>query len=112
MQGQPPGPGFPIHEPSVMSWIFFIVRSGSRVKLLLEEGIYLTQNLRGFGGLVDFDTQLRPVADAVREVSRKLFHLADDVGRAAIAQHRVVGPHDLIALPLGRVIVTSSLEIL
>src|ERR1700739_4183409 len=117
MQAQPPGPGLPIHEPSVMSWTFlssaFNGRSGGDfVEFPLEKSIYLIQDLGGLCGLVNFDAQLRSVADAVREISGELFHFADDVGSGAIAQHGIVGPHDVVALGLGGMIVRSSLEIL
>src|SRR5579864_1398463 len=111
MQAQPPGPGLPIHEPSVMSWTFFMGRSGGDcLELPVEKSIYLIQNLRGLGGLVYFDTQLRSVADAMREVGGKLLHLADGVGRGAFAQHRIIGPHDFVALRLAWMMVRSRVE--
>ena len=41
----------------------------------------------------------------MREVGGELFHLADRVRLAALQQHGVIGPHHLVAVALGRLVV-------
>src|SRR5580693_424591 len=113
MQAQPPGPGLPKQDPSVMTWTFFMSRSGGNcLELSLEKSIHPIQNVSGLGGPINFHPQLRSVAHAVREVRRELLHLTHHVGHGAIAQHAVVSTHDLIALVFGRMIVRSSFHVL
>src|SRR5450759_1472890 len=113
MHAQPPGPGLPIHDPSVMSWTFFMSRSdGSCLELSLEKSIDLVHNLSGLSGLVDFHPEFGSVADAVGEVSGELFHLAHHVGHGTIAEHSVVSAHNLITLVFGGMFIGAGLEIL
>src|SRR5579863_3665688 len=102
MQAQPPGPGFPIHDPSVIICTFFIGPSGGNcLELSLEKSIHVLQNLSGLTGPVNFHPKFRSVAYAVGEVSGELFHFAHRVRHGAIAEHAVVCTHDFITLALG-----------
>src|ERR1700691_3425652 len=113
MHAQPPGPGLPIHDPSVMSWTFFISPSGGDcLELSLEKSVDMFQNLSSFGVAIDFRSQPRSIADAVCKICRELFHLAHCVRHGAIAKHAVIGANDVIALVLGRMVVGSGLDIL
>src|SRR5260370_42441234 len=113
MQAQPPGPGLPIHDPSVISWTFFIGRSdGGGFKFPLEKSINLFQDLFGVRGPIDFHSQLGTVSNAVREVGGELFHFSNYVRSVAVAEHTVVRPHDVIALAFRRMFVASGGEVL
>src|SRR5258708_5305490 len=113
MQAQPPGPGLPIHDPSVISWTFFMGRSdGGGFKFPLEKSIDLIQDLFGVRGPIDFHPQLGTVSNAVREVSGELFHFSDYVRSAPVAEHAIVRPHDVIALAFRWMLVASSGEVL
>ena len=48
----------------------------------------------------------------MRKVSGELLHLADCIALIALAQHSVVSAHDVVALPLGRVLIASRGKIL
>ena len=48
----------------------------------------------------------------MRKVSGELLHLAHSIRRSAIAQHAVVSAHQIVALALGGLLVTSRREIL
>src|SRR5216684_352531 len=113
MQAQPPGPGLPIHDPSVISWTFFMGRSdGGGFKFPLEKSIDLIQDLFRVRGPIDFHPQLGPVSNAVREVSGELFHFSNHVRSAPVAEHTVVSPHDVVALAFRRMFVGSGGEVL
>src|SRR5260221_10239786 len=113
MQAQPPGPGLPIHDPSVISCTSFMGRSdGGGFKFPLEKSINLFQDLFSVRGPIDFHPQLGTVSNAVREVSGELFHFSDYVRSAAVAEHAVVRPHDVVALAFGGMFVASSGEVL
>src|SRR5260370_1768680 len=113
MHAQPPGPGFPIHDPSVISCTFFIWRSGGNCfELVLEKSIYAIQNLGGFGGLVDFYAQFRSVADPMGEIGGELLHLTYGVRRVALAEHLIVRAHNLVALLFGGMLIAPRLQIL
>src|SRR5258708_31458693 len=111
MQAQPPGPGLPIHDPSVISCTFFMGRSdGGGFKFPLEKSINLFQDLFGVRGPVDFHPQLRTVSNAVCEVSGELFHFSNHVRSAAVAEHTVVCSHDVVALAFRGMFVASGGE--
>src|SRR6266436_9466460 len=85
IHAHPPGPGLPRHAPSVISLTFFSGPSGrDGLEFPIEKSIDLVQNLSGFGRLVNFDAQFRPVAYPVREVGRKLLHFSDRVRLLAL----------------------------
>src|SRR5271169_2933145 len=113
MHAQPPGPGLPMQAPSVMSLTFFIqCSSGNACEFSLEESVYLIQNLRCLGSLINFRPKFRAVSNAVREVGGELFHLSDRVRHRALAQHAVVSAHDVVALAFRRMFVGAGLEVL
>src|SRR6266478_3546456 len=113
MQAQPPGPGLPIHDPSVISWTFFMGRSdGGGFKFPLEKSIDLFQDLFRVRSPIDFHPQLGTVSNAVREVGGELFHFSNHVRSAAVAEHTVVRPHDVIALVFRWMLVASRGEVL
>src|SRR5438876_3554477 len=116
-----------------MIWIFFtlefvsgrqsaILRDSGGLRLVLgcriglesaigaEKGVYQIQNFTCFPCMVDIRAQPRALPDAVREVSCKLFHLADRIPLRARDQHGVVSPHHLVPVPLRRLVVTSGGE--
>src|ERR1700685_3349131 len=86
--------------------------NGNLGKLALKERIHQIQNLTRLSSFVDFNAQLRSVPYAVCEIRSELFHLAHRIHGAALAQHRVIRSHDVVALTLGGVLVTSGREIL
>src|SRR5450432_854120 len=113
MHAHPPGPGFPIHDPSVITCTFFIRPSGGNcLELSLEKSVDMVQNIRGLSGSIDFHPELGSVADSVSEVSSELFHLAHYVRHGAIAKHPVVSAHNLVALVFGGMLIGAGLDVL
>src|SRR5579885_3326325 len=55
---------------------------------------------------------MRAIADAMREVRRKLLHLADDIPLAALDQHGIILTHHLVTVMLSRLAVGAGSEIL
>src|SRR5208283_633971 len=111
MQAQPPAPVFPRQEPSVMICTFF-TGSGRHRRLGLEELVHQIENRLWLLRVVDRRAKLRAVAHAVCEVSGELFHLADRVPLAALHEHRIIAPHDLVTVVLARLIVSAGCQVL
>src|ERR1039458_10059647 len=111
MHAQPPAPGLPRQEPSVMICTFF-TGSGSHRRCGLEEFVHQIENRLRLLRLVDGCAKLRAVAHAVGEVSGELLHLADRVLLAALHQHRIIAAHHLITIMLARLIVEAGGHVL
>ena len=70
----------------------------------------MVEYLGGVGGLINLNAQLRPISNAMRKVSGKLLHFADSIGQVAMAQHSIVSAHQIVALALSGLLVTSRRE--
>src|SRR5215471_18286204 len=107
MAAQPPGPGLPIQAPSVMSRTFFkgmwslwdgygddarknnrtgmtFMTSAQSWGLGAKERIHAVEDFPGFAGMVDLRPQPGAIADAVREISGELLHLANSIALFAL----------------------------
>src|SRR5579884_2335642 len=113
MHAHPPGPGLPLHAPSVMSKTFFKRSSGGSCgEFSFEKNVDCIEYLLGGSSPVNFDSQLRAVAHTMRKVRRELLHLSDRVRRRLVVQHRVVSLHNVVAAALLWMLVRSRLDIL
>src|SRR3984957_7191604 len=116
MHAQPPGPGLPMHAPSVINWTFFRERlrfsGGCSGQLAFEEGIYVIEYLRRVRCFIDLHAKFRSIPNAVGEVSGELFHLAHGIALIPLAQHAVIRAHQIVALALTGIFVAPRCKIL